>query len=88
MSSPFPCRRGPFADISPNLLGDVVISVDTAEREAMAAEIPFQERFFELLIHGILHLSGYDHVTNETDAARMEAKTQELLTLVLNDRKE
>jgi len=78
----FPMREGEFSDISPNLLGDVVISIDTAEREARAADIQPEERFLELLIHGILHLLGYDHETDEDEALRMEEKTRELMGLI------
>jgi probable rRNA maturation factor len=78
----FPMQEGEFSDITPNLLGDVVVSVDTAEREALAADIPPQERLLELLIHGILHLLGYDHETDEKEAACMEKKTKELMKLV------
>ena len=78
----FPMREGDFSDISPNLLGDVVVSVDTAEREAHAANIHPEERLLELLIHGILHLFGYDHESDEDEAARMEAKTRELMKVV------
>ena len=60
------------------LLGDVVISADTAAREGEAAGTDLQERLLQLLIHGILHLFGYDHETNEDDARRMEAKAQAL----------
>jgi probable rRNA maturation factor len=78
----FPMQEGPFADISPNLLGDVVISVETSEKEALAAGMRSEERFLELLIHGILHLLGYDHETDEKEAARMEEKTRELMAVV------
>ena len=78
----FPMQEGPFTDISPSLLGDVVISVETAVREAKGAGIPPEERFLELLIHGILHLLGYDHETDETEALRMAEKTRELMGAV------
>ncbi len=78
----FPMQEGQFAEITPDLLGDVVISVETAGREALEAGIPPEERFLELLIHGILHLLGYDHVNDEAEALRMEAKTRELMTVV------
>ena len=38
-----------------------------------------KDRLWELMIHGILHLFGYDHETSETEARRMEAKSRELL---------
>jgi probable rRNA maturation factor len=78
----FPMQEGPFADISPDLLGDVVISVDTAHHEACTAGMQTMERFNELLIHGILHLVGYDHVNSEEAAAVMQQKSDELMKLI------
>jgi len=78
----FPMQEGPFSDISPNLLGDVVISADTAHREALEAGMGMVERFNQLLIHGILHLTGYDHVNSEEEAAVMEQKSNELIELI------
>jgi len=75
----FPMQEGPFADITPDLLGDVVISADTAHREAGEAGMETMERFNELLIHGILHLLGYDHVNSEEEAAVMQQKSDELM---------
>ncbi len=79
----FPMQEGAFADISPLLLGDVVISADTAAREGAAAGIRLQERLLYLLVHGILHLFGYDHEKSESDARQMEAFTEKLLTLII-----
>jgi probable rRNA maturation factor len=75
----FPMRQGPFSDVAPDLLGDVVISADTAEREAQRAGISTQDRFDQLLIHGILHLLGYDHEHSAADASKMQEKEKELL---------
>jgi len=75
----FPMQEGPFAEITPDLLGDVVISVDTTRREALDSGLDFQTRFTQLLVHGILHLLGYDHEKTEKDARKMEAKSEELL---------
>jgi len=75
----FPMREGVFAEINPDLLGDVVISLETAEKEGLAAGVSMKERLDELLIHGILHLFGYDHEMSETEAIRMESKSCELL---------
>jgi probable rRNA maturation factor len=44
------------------LLGDVVISVDTARRQAKAYDAPLQRELYRLLIHGLLHLRGHDHL--------------------------
>ncbi|MBZ0168347.1 MAG: rRNA maturation RNase YbeY [Kofleriaceae bacterium] len=67
----FPMREGPFASLSPHLLGDVVISAETADRQARAAGRPLRDELAALLIHGILHLLGYDHQT-PSEARRMK----------------
>ncbi|MEM9139520.1 MAG: rRNA maturation RNase YbeY, partial [Pseudomonadota bacterium] len=52
-------------------LGDVAIALQTCLREAENAAIPLKNHVTHLILHGCLHLLGYDHQTNE-DAARME----------------
>jgi probable rRNA maturation factor len=81
----FPMREGEFSDISPELLGDVVISIETAEREAKENGVEFETRFSELLVHGILHLLGYDHENDDQQAREMEEKSRELLALIGKD---
>lgn len=78
----FPMREGDFADLTPGLLGDVVISVETARREAAAAEIPWETRMSALLIHGILHLFGYDHEHDPAGAEKMARESDRLMALV------
>ena len=78
----FPMREGEHSDIHPQLLGDVVISMDTCAKEGQLAGTGTEQRFYELLIHGILHLFGYDHVHSEEEAQVMEAKSSELVALV------
>ena len=78
----FSMRQAPFSDITPNLLGDVVISADTAQREAQSAGISMQDRFDQLLIHGTLHLLGYDHENTLDEARKMEEKANELLRVL------
>jgi probable rRNA maturation factor len=67
----FPMREGLFGALSPSLLGDVVISAETADRQARAAGRSLREELAALLIHGILHLLGYDHQT-PSDARKMK----------------
>ena len=74
--------EGQFSDITPGLLGDVVISLDTAEKEAEKAGITKDERMSQLLIHGILHLIGFDHETGDDDAQKMEDKSVALLRII------
>jgi probable rRNA maturation factor len=78
----FPMREGDFSEINPHVLGDVVISADTCAREAEEAGIATEVRLDQLLIHGILHLFGYDHVHSDSDARTMEAKSNDLLALL------
>lgn len=78
----FAMREGEFADLSPHLLGDVVISMDTAAKEAQIAATSMERRFNELLVHGVLHLMGFDHETSEEDAQDMEGKSREILAII------
>jgi len=74
----FAMQEGEFKEITPDLLGDVVISVETAQRQAEEAGHSLERELGILLIHGLLHLAGYDHMTDE-DAVHMQAKEKELL---------
>ena len=78
----FPMRDEKFPDVNPDILGDVVISVETAEREGKEAGTGLKRRVAELLIHGILHLFGYDHEKNSYQAKKMEKKAGEILKIV------
>jgi probable rRNA maturation factor len=60
------------------LLGDVVISLDTAERQARSRRHALLDEVSFLLAHGILHLIGYDH-QDDAEEARMTAMTKRLL---------
>ena len=62
----------------PSILGDVVISVDTALRQARQLGVKPDIRMRSLLIHGVLHLLGYDHERSRADARRMFAREREL----------
>jgi len=76
-------REGEGSDLHPDLLGDVVISTETAARDAQEAGTSFESELYFLLLHGVLHLLGYDHERgSEEDARRMEAREQELFALV------
>ena len=67
---------------SSNLLGDVVISIPTAIRQARVLEHTLDEEIVRLLIHGMLHLAGYDHERGEHDAQRMRRKEMKLWKMV------
>ncbi len=58
--------------VDPMLLGDIVVAFETTEREAAEQNKSPEEHFFHLIVHGVLHLIGYDHV-EDADAEVMEA---------------
>jgi rRNA maturation RNase YbeY len=61
------------------LLGDVVISFPKAAEQASRYGYSIEEELMKLLIHGILHLKGYDHERGELEARRMRRKEREIL---------
>jgi len=73
----FPMRGVPHS--SSHLLGDVVIAVPTAARQAEQGHRSLDEELTVLLIHGILHLCGYDHERSETEARRMYRRERMIL---------
>jgi probable rRNA maturation factor len=60
----------------------VVISVQTANREADEAGMSVSRRFAQLLVHGILHLFGYDHEAGGAEALAMDSRSHELLNRI------
>jgi probable rRNA maturation factor len=67
------------------IIGEVVISWDATIRQAREVGHEITDEFYRLLVHGILHLFGYDHETSESDAKEMREKESELLKLVLGE---
>ena len=70
---PMPLTAGPDPEI-----GDIAIAYDTCAREANAQRKPFSNHVTHLIVHGTLHLLGFDH-ENEPDAALMEGIETEIL---------
>ena len=64
------------------ILGDIAVSLDTAQVQAKEHGLTFEEEIILLLIHGILHLLGYDHEISEQEEEKMRSKTRELFNLV------
>jgi probable rRNA maturation factor len=69
----FSLSEGAFGDVNPGMLGDVVVSVETASRESRAAGIPVGDAVLNLILHGILHLTGFDHAKGSGRARVMSA---------------
>ncbi|MEO6724621.1 MAG: rRNA maturation RNase YbeY [Blastocatellia bacterium] len=63
----------------PAHLGDMVISVETAERYAGELGLTFEQEIEHLIIHGTLHLAGYDHETDNGEMNRLERKLRKAL---------
>jgi probable rRNA maturation factor len=79
----FSMREGDFGGLNPDILGDVVISADTALREADEGGTTFFKRIVFLTLHGILHLAGFDHErSGEEEAARMENREREIFVML------
>ncbi len=81
----FPMGEGEFGDLNPNILGDVALSLERAKELAEESKTPFKTMVANLLIHGILHLHGYDHERDLEDARIMEKKEKELF-IFINDK--
>jgi probable rRNA maturation factor len=66
-------QSAPHADTpDATLLGDVIVSLPTAAREAHHLQQPLEERVIFLIVHGLLHLLGYDHEQSPTARHHME----------------
>jgi probable rRNA maturation factor len=63
----------------PSVAGDLVVCLPVVLREAAEQGKNAEAHFAHLIVHGMLHLLGYDHETGARDAKRMEAKEQEIL---------
>ena len=79
----FPMREGKFPGLHPNLLGDVVISIETARRQSNRFGLNEQEMILFLMIHGILHLLGHEHEGKKSGARKMSRIQKELLHMVI-----
>ena len=76
----FSLVEGEWSGFRGTMLGDVVISIETAARQARARHRSLNEEVTRLLIHGILHLLGHDHEADE-EARTMRAEERRLSTV-------
>lgn len=67
----------PFAPVM-GLLGDITLARETLEREAAALDKSLEDHFTHLLVHGFLHILGYDHIS-EAEALQMEGLETKIL---------
>ncbi len=68
----FPAGDDQFAETSQPSLGDVAISVERAEIQAVENGLAFEKEIAQLILHGLLHLCGYDHETDDGEMNRLE----------------
>ncbi|HLA27257.1 MAG TPA: rRNA maturation RNase YbeY [Syntrophales bacterium] len=75
--------EGEFGNLNPKILGDIVISVEKAQSDADEGGLSLEDGIDYLFIHGILHLTGYNHEnTTEAEALKMQNRANELFFLL------
>ena len=78
----FPMCEGPTPEFDSPMLGDVVISVTSALQESKELGETLEHTIGRLLIHGVLHLLGYDHEKSIAEATQMEKEEKRLIELI------
>jgi probable rRNA maturation factor len=78
----FPMRKGEFSTLHAQLLGDLVISVETAKRQSNRFGLDEMGMIILLMVHGVLHLIGYEHEGSKKGAREMALKQKELFQCV------
>lgn len=77
----FPAAQDEFEKAEGASLGDVVISVEQAARQAREHGLEFDEEVSQLILHGLLHLCGYDHETDKGEMNRLELRLRRRLRI-------
>jgi len=78
----FPMAGGPVPRVESVMLGDVAISTDTALRESEELGETLEYTIDRLLIHGVLHLLGYNHEKSSEQAKRMALEEERLMAVM------
>ena len=81
----FSMHEGKFSKVHPEVLGDVVISLETASRQAKRYGHSLDKEIALLVVHGILHLLGYDHLKKKDKEKMREKKKQILKSLNIKE---
>jgi probable rRNA maturation factor len=77
----FPAEQSDFEKAEGLSLGDIVISVEQAARQAKEHGLSFENEIAQLIVHGLLHLSGFDHETDHGEMNRLELKLRKRLKI-------
>jgi probable rRNA maturation factor len=83
----FPMLDETSGNVQPQLLGDIVISVETAEKQARNRKCSLYKELCILLIHGMLHLLGYDHELSKKDEKEMRKQEAKIFEGIIKDKK-
>jgi probable rRNA maturation factor len=78
----FPMTDAEQPEFATSMLGDIVISLDAALRDAQACGETLERTVDRLLVHGLLHLLGYEHEGSRQEARRMEKEEKRLLAMI------
>jgi len=79
----FSLQEGEYGNINPNILGDIIISAQTAQRDADIGDLSLSEEIDFLIIHGLLHLLGFNHEnTTKAQTTKMRIKEKELFGIL------
>lgn len=77
----FPAAQDKFEKAEGSRLGDVVISVEQAARQAKENQLTLDAEISQLILHGLLHLCGYDHTTDDGEMNRLELRLRRKLRI-------
>lgn len=77
----FPAGQDEFEKLEGARLGDVVISVEQAARQAVENGLEFETEVAQLILHGLLHLCGFDHETDKGEMNRLELRLRRRLRI-------
>jgi probable rRNA maturation factor len=77
----FPAEQDEFEKAEETRLGDVIISVEQAARQAKENGLTLEDEIAQLILHGLLHLCGYDHETDNGEMNRLELRLRRTLRI-------
>jgi len=77
----FPAGDKEFTETSQPSLGDIAISIERAESQALENGLVFEKEIAQLILHGLLHLCGYDHESDEGQMNRLELRLRAQLRI-------
>ena len=77
----FPAVQDEFEKMEGSSLGDVVISIEQAARQAKDNDLSLDQEIAQLILHGLIHLSGYDHSTDNGEMDRLELRLRRKLRI-------